>query len=100
MEFSKNSILFGIAVGLILPFVGYAILLTIFEQMEASGLINPNGLSPTFRQRTLSIIALCLNIIPINIFKNRWWNEAMRGVVFPTGLYVIAWIVYFGQHIL
>ena len=100
MNFNKDSILFGVVIGLVIPFVGYALLLTIFEQLEAAGLINPNGLSPTFRQRTLSIAALCLNVIPINIFKKRWWNSAMRGVVFPTALYVIAWIVYFGKYIL
>ena len=98
--FKKDSILVGILVGLVVPFVGYAILLTIFDQLQAAGLVEPNGFSPTFRQRTLSVLAICLNIIPINIFKKRWWNESMRGVVFPTGLYVIAWIVYFGKHIL
>lgn len=100
MNINKDSILFGIAIGLVVPFVGYALLLTLFDQLEAVGWINPNGFSPTFRQRTLSIVAICLNTIPMNIFKKRWWNDSMRGVVFPTGLYVIAWIVYFGQHIL
>lgn len=100
MSFSKDHILVGIGIGLVVPFVGYALLLTIFDQLQAIGWVEPNGLSPTFRQRTLSVLAICLNIIPINFFKRKWWNESMRGVVFPTGLYVIAWIIYFGKYIL
>ena len=99
MNFSKDSILTGVVIGLIIPFVGYAILLSLFDWMQGMGWVEPNGLSPTFRQRTLSVLAICLNIIPINIFKRKWWNESMRGVVFPTGAYVIAWIIYFGKHI-
>ena len=100
MNISKDSIIIGILIGLVVPFVGYALLLTLFDYLQSVGLVEPNGLSPTFRQRTLSVLAICLNIIPINIFKKRYWDKSMRGVVFPTGLYVIAWIIYFGKHIL
>ena len=100
MIFNKNAIWVGLLVGLVVPFVGYAVLLTIFEEIEAMGWISQEGFSPFFRQRTLGIIAICLNLIPFNIYKRRNFMESLRGVIFPTIFYVIVWLVYFGSYIL
>ena len=99
MIFNKNAIWVGILIGLVLPFVGYALLLTIFEQLDALGWVDGEGFSSTFRVRTLSVVAICLNTIPLNIFNKRRMTESMRGIVFPTAAYVIAWIIYFGRYI-
>lgn len=99
MIFSKNAIWFGLLVGLAIPFVGYAVLLTIFDQLDAIGWVSAEGFSSTFRVRTLSVIAICLNTIPLNIFNKRRMTESMRGIVFPTAAYVIVWIIYFGRYI-
>lgn len=53
-----------------------------------------------FRERTTGIIAICLNLIPLNAFQKRRAINSMRGVVLATVLYVIAWVVYFGKFIL
>lgn len=99
MFWNRNAIWVGVVLGLAIPFVGYALLLTIFEQVEAWGWLNPDGFSPLFRQRTLSIIAICLNLIPFNWYSKRKYTESMRGVVFPTTAYVIGWIIYFGKYL-
>jgi len=97
---NKNSIWIGIGVGLVLPFVGYAILLEIYDYLEGIGLLRRTGFSPTFRQRTLMVMSICLNLIPFNIFQRRKYTDTMRGLVIPTAIYVVLWLFYFGSYIL
>ncbi|MBK8704233.1 MAG: hypothetical protein IPN33_11840 [Saprospiraceae bacterium] len=99
MLWNKNAIWVGLILGLVIPFVGYALLLTIYDQMEVWGWLNAEGFSPNFRQRTLSVIAICLNVFPFNLYYKRRWLDSMRGIVFPTTAYVIAWVIYFGPTI-
>ena len=100
MFLNKNEFWVGIVIGLVLPFVGYALLLTVYDSLDAAGIIKRMANSPTFRQRTLMVIAICLNLIPFNIYQRRNYTQTMRGIILPTGLYVIAWIIYFGRYIL
>ncbi len=93
---NKNSILVGIIVGAIIPFVGMAVLLEIWDQFESSGIVSDEGLTMNFRRRTLALIALSLNFIPFIIYNKKYYTDAMRGVVFPTVIYSIAWFVYYG----
>ncbi len=97
---NKNSILVGILIGLVLPFVGYAIFLSIFDGLQDMGFIKMGSTSPGFRQRTSAILAIALDFIPVNIFNKRRWNDSMRGIVFPFFVYVAAWIFYFGKDLL
>ena len=69
------------------------------EQLEQLGFMSQEGFSPTFRRRTLSVVAICLNVIPLNLYNRYQMTESMRGIVFPTAIYVIAWIIYFGPYI-
>ncbi len=97
--FDRNAVWVGIIVGLLVPFVGYALLLVLYEQLEAWGLLQPGGFSTSFRQRTMAIVAICLNLWPLNIYQKKRFNDSMRGIVFPTAFYVMVWIVYFFGHI-
>jgi len=95
----KNQIVSGILAGLIIPFVGFAILLMIFEQLEVLGIMNPEGMAPNFRQRTSSLVAICLNLLPMNYYRKKYFFESMRGLVFPTLLYVAIWIFAFASSL-
>jgi len=95
-----NKVYIGILVGLILPFVGYAILLMIYDFLDDQDIISSLGMSPNFRERTIGLIALILNVIPMQIFNKRNWQEAMRGIVFPTLAYVILWMYLYGYDLL
>lgn len=99
MILNKNNLWIGLGIGLVLPFIGYALLLTLYEQLEATGFGTSIGFSPHFRQRTLAVIAICLNIIPLNRFQRRRMTESMRGVVMATTLYVFLWVIYFSSSI-
>lgn len=97
---NKNSLTVGLAIAFLLPLTGFVILYFGYGQLEASGVVSERGFSNLFRERTSSIIAICLNIIPLNIFQRKRATESMRGVVLATGIYAIIWIIYFGRYIL
>ena len=97
----KNSIWVGIIAGILLPFVAYAVFLSIFDALEAAEIIDdPGNISAYFRQRTSAILAIAVNLIPLNIFKKRRFDDAIRGIVMPTIGYAIYWVYHFGQYIL
>jgi hypothetical protein len=98
--FNRNAIWLGLLLGLAIPFVGYALLLTLFEQLDAAGLLSSKGFSANFRQRTLTIVALCLNVIPFNYFYKRRHLHSMRGIAIVTVLYAVAWVIYYGNELL
>ncbi len=98
--FQKDNIIVGIGLGLVIPFVGYALLLTLFEQLEGVGLMSPENMSSNFRLRTVALVAIALNLIPLAIYNKKRFIDTMRGFVFPTLLYVIAWFMIYGRHLI
>jgi len=95
----KDALIIGAIVGLVIPFVGYALIMEIYDQLENSGVISDIGLSETFRKRTMALLAICLNLIPFSIYNRRYMYNSMRGIIFPTVVYVITWLVYFSSSI-
>lgn len=92
----KDSVFTGIIIGMLTPVIGYFVvesifaLLTHFELMEY---VSSSGSSK--RQRTLALLGICCSLIPFHIAKRNYWNQTLRGIVFPTLIYVVAWIYYF-----
>ena len=66
----KNSIVTGLVLGGIVPVLGFIVVQFI-------------------------LIGICFNLIPFNISKNNRWDQTMRGIVFPTLVYVGAWLFRF-----
>ena len=97
--FEKDNFWIGLAVGVAVPFVGYALLLTVFEQLESAGILSPEGFSVNFRQRTLGIVAICLNIISVNLFQRNKATNSVRAVATATIVYVFVWLIIFGKDL-
>lgn len=95
----KNTFVFGLIAGAIIPFVTYAVLLSIFDALDTTGMITDSGLSANFRQRTSAIVAICGNAILMNYMQKRRMTDGMRGVVLPTFIYVAIWVIWFGKSI-
>ena len=89
----------GLIIGAVIPFIGLGILLTIYEWLENAGLATPIGLSNQFRLRTLSILAMAMNLIPFTIYNRQYYIQTMRGIIFPTLIYVAAWVWYFNGEL-
>jgi Mg/Co/Ni transporter MgtE len=88
----KNELWIGLLLGLCVPVIGAAVTMTIFEQLENSGIMK--ALSPT-RVRTIYAIGILFNLIPFQYFKYKRYYEAMRGVLILTIFAVLAWAIYF-----
>jgi hypothetical protein len=92
----RNSILTGLVLGAIVPVFGFLIVEFIFNTLTQFGLMEVVSSSSSGRRfRTLLLIAICCNLIPFNIAKNRRWDDTLRGIIFPTLIYVGAWIYRF-----
>jgi hypothetical protein len=96
----KNAIWVGLLLGLLVPFVAYALLLTIFEQLEMTGIVSRDGLSPQFRERTLSVVAIGLNVFIFNYYaRRRFFVNTMRGMVIATVICVGVWAAIFWKNL-
>jgi hypothetical protein len=95
----KDSIILGVFLGLAIPFVGYALILTLFEQIAAAEWLNPETRTISFRSRTIAVLAICLNIIPFKIYQKRWQENTMRGIIIATLVYVGVWVYQFAGGI-
>ena len=97
---NRNTVWAGLIIGLLLPVLGFIFLYQIFNFLEIKDAASSSGFSPLFRERTLSILAIALNLLPLNLFRTRRREDAMRGVVIASVILVAAWIFYFSSIIL
>ena len=93
---NRNEVWAGLLFGLVLPLLGFLILYQVFNLLELRGAASGVGFSENFRERTLAIVAIALNLIPLNLFRRRRWENAMRGVVIATALMAFAWMFQYG----
>ncbi len=98
--FNRDSIPIGIILGILIPVIGYYFWSSLFELLGQAGIMNPDGFSFTWRARTTSLLAICMNLIPFQIYKNKRFDKSMRGLIFPTVLFVGYWIYHFRAALL
>lgn len=98
--FDKDNLTLGLAIGLALPLIGFLVIYFGYMRLEETGVVSEPMVTALFRERTASIIAICLNVIPLNLFQRNRVTQSMRGIVLATGIYIIAWIIYFGRYLL
>ena len=91
----KDSVITGLLIGLIVPYVGWAIWITLFEQLDFLGAATSVGLSESFRERTTALLAISTNILPFLYANRNKFFDMMRGIIFPTVMLSIAWLFYF-----
>lgn len=90
----------GILAGFALPFFWYFTLISLFDNMETMGWLEPGRVAMDFRQRTSALVGLCLNMLPLQVFNAQNMGNAMRGMVFPTVILVGVWLYFFGSSVL
>jgi hypothetical protein len=92
---NRNQIWVGIVFGLVLPAIGAVLIFNIFKILALLGGASGEGFTPDFRERTSIVIAMALNLIPMNIFRKRRWELAMRGIVIITTVLAFAWVGHY-----
>ena len=95
----KNSILIGLFIGLAVPLVGFATFKMLLEQLPSLDFLSSEIRTMHFRERTIAILALCLNLIPFNLFQKRRADFSMRGIMLATLVYVVAWFYLFADSL-
>ena len=89
----KDTIVMGLMFGAIAPVFGYIIFDGIFSGLEFVGLIEEATSSALDRrERTVTLLAICFNLLPFQYARKRKWDKMMRGIVFPTLIYVAFWL--------
>ena len=92
----KDSKLFGFVLGAILPVLGYVVFDGLFEFLSEQGLMaTTSGAGVSRRMRTVGLLAVCSNLLPFQWAKRNHYDDTMRGIVFPTLIYVGYWIYFF-----
>lgn len=100
-QLRSNQILTGVIWGVLIPFIGVAILMILDETIVGMDISLPNNnIYLGQKPRTLYLLAICLNLIPFQIFRNRRMDKALRGVGLVTITYAIIWFFYFSSTIL
>jgi hypothetical protein len=92
----RNELWVGLVLGLLMPIVGMMLFNALFNLLELKGAASGIGFSEGFRERTSAIIAIALNLILLNLYRNRRWENAMRGIVIATSLLAMFWLYKYG----
>jgi hypothetical protein len=92
----RNELWVGLLIGVLLPLSLFGILYGAFWLLESKGAASGAGLSVNFRMRTLFIVAMAANLWPMRIYRQRRWEDSMRGIVLATGMLALAWLFYYG----
>ncbi|MBC6996092.1 hypothetical protein QWY85_04690 [Neolewinella lacunae] len=90
-----DHLLVGLLTSVVISFIAYALLIQGVEW--ASGLAERNIV---FQPRTVALMAICLNVLPMNYFRRRYHNRSLRGLVIGTMLMATLWFVYYGRDLL
>jgi len=93
---NKDSIPLGFVLGIVIPFVGYAVWLMVFEQLTEAGVMSPQGFTTNWRERTIGLLAICCNLIPFLVYNKKRFTNTMRGIIFPTVGLAMVWFYFFG----
>jgi len=94
--FQRDEIWVGLVYGILLPAAGFLVLYNIFSLLEIKGAASGAGFSENFRERTLAIVAISLNLFILSRFRKMRWDRAMRGVVISTALLAVVWLLMYG----
>ena len=94
----RDQLWWGLLIGIVVPFVSYAIILMVYDQLDAWE-ITSGGMGNAYRARTVGLMAIASNIVPMNIFKKKLQDDNMRGIVLTTLIYVAVWVYLYAKYI-
>ncbi len=96
----RDSVWLGIALGLLVPAIAYAVLLTLYTLLDTMGIFSDFGFADDFRIRTLALFAICSNLIMVNRYHKSYKNETIRGIMVASMILVAIWFFVFGLKIM
>lgn len=96
----NTQLIKGLIIGFVVPALGYLLVSSVFEILIDMNVMDETTLGiATRRQRTMTIIALCFIIIPVNYFRGRRHTDVIRGIGLSILILAGYWIYYFKDSI-
>lgn len=92
----KNTVIKGLLIGLVVPFLGYFLVSGVFEILVDMGIMDAASSSIASRRtRTTALIAICFNIFSLQFFRKRSDGPVVRGIGCATMIYAATWVYMF-----
>ncbi len=95
-----DKILYGVLIGILLPFIGLALLMIINEEIAQLNLETASGVFDGLSDRLIRLLAICLNLIPFTFFQRQRMDKGLRGVIFPTVIYAMIWFALYSAQLM
>lgn len=96
MQIQRGNTFTAFFMGIFLPCAGFFIIRWLFGIAESQGLVDAASSSIGSRRfRTICLIAICLNILPMQVFQRRRQGNSIRGLAIATVLLAGIWVFYF-----
>ncbi len=96
MRIQRGNVFIAFMIGIFLPCAGFYLLKWLFQTAEVSGLIDAADYAMNSRRvRTITIIAICMNLIPLQVFQRRKEGNSIRGIAIATVLMAGVWFYWF-----
>ncbi len=99
MFYQRNHVLVGLGIGLAIPIVAYALILTLFEGIDNMAGFTNVELAKAIKPRTIALMAICVNILVMQYYRRLRAEESMRGIFVAVGICAIAWVAKYGAEI-
>ncbi|CAH1001803.1 hypothetical protein LEM8419_02710 [Neolewinella maritima] len=85
----------GLAVSVFVTVVAYALLLQLGDWLSAGA-----SRSVVFKPRTLALLAISLNVLPMNVFRRTYRTRAMKGLMVGVMALAAVWFYVYGVDLL
>ncbi len=95
MFYQRNHVIVGLIIGLIIPIIGYALLLSLLEIIDNNAGFSQVELAKAIKPKTLALLSICINILIMQYYRRLRAEESMRGIFIAVGILAIAWIAKF-----
>jgi hypothetical protein len=97
----NDTLVMGLLIGASFPILGYYLIDLLFNFLTSQGLMDSvTQSSAGKRGRTLLLMGICSNIIPIQIMNSNRINNVLKGILIATFIYSGVWLVYYGKNLL
>jgi len=96
MQIRRGNTFIAFFMGIFLPCAGFFIIRWLFGIAESQGLVDAASSSIGSRRfRTICLMSICLNILPMQIFQRRREGNSIRGLAIATVFLAGIWVFYF-----
>jgi hypothetical protein len=96
----RGNVFVAFFMGIFLPCAGFYLVQWLFQLAEAQGMVDAASSSIGSRRfRTTCLIAICINLLPLQVFQRRKENKSVRGLVIATVLLAFVWVIYFYESL-